>query len=360
MNDIHDMSLDNEKLIEEYDKEDILYGIEALPEQILLSWGETRDIAIPVSYTRCRNIVVAGMGGSGLGPHLFETTFFDTLKVPFEVINGYHLPKYVSSKTLVILSSFSGDTEEVCAAAKEAKAKKAKCLVITSGGWLERWAKKERVPMFKFVPGELAKQPRCGVGFSLGGVLGLLERASYVRISKSQIDKMIQAMYDVVNTCAFEVPSENNPAKIVAQEIGKFPLLIVASEHLHGNAHTMRNQISETAKHYAVNEDIPELNHFLLEGLGKPENFFKDFRILMIRSNLYDKRVQNRYDITADVFEKQGGVVMDYEAQGDTVLEECGELLQFGSFLAYYLAIQNKVNVYDIPFVDAFKKALKK
>jgi len=80
----------------------------------------------------------------------------------------------------------------------------------------------------------------------------------------------------------------------------------------------------------------------------------------MIKSKLYHPRVQKRFEITAEVFEKQGGQVVEYTANGDTFLEEMGELLQYGSFLSCYLALQNKVDPYNIPFVDWFKEQLDK
>jgi hypothetical protein len=87
---------------------------------------------------------VLGMGGSTLGSHVIKALYADTLPVPVEIVNGYHVPASVTAKTLVIVSSYSGTTEEPVAAGKEALAKKAKVVTISSGGTLKTWAEKNK------------------------------------------------------------------------------------------------------------------------------------------------------------------------------------------------------------------------
>jgi glucose/mannose-6-phosphate isomerase len=352
--------LDDIKTYEKQDPQEVSYGVEHLPEQIRIAWDGTREVKVPVGHKKCDRIVIAGMGGSALGPDIIQRALFSSLKVSLEVVRGYELPKYTNSKTLVILSSFSGNTEEIVSASKDAKAKKAKCMVITTGGKLKAFAKRVNCPLYTFAPGNLAKEPRLGVGFSFAGVLGLLERAGYIKLGERQVRGMTKAMSDVIDTCSLEINEDQNPAKIVAQELQDRSILLVASQHLLGNAHTLSNQINESAKQYSRHVELPEMNHHLMEGLSFPKGNFKNFSVLMIKSKLYHSRIQKRYDITADVFEKQGGKVIDYEVRGKTVLEECAELLQFGSFLSYYLGILNKVDLVAIPHVSYFKEKMKK
>lgn len=333
---------------------------ELLTQQISVAWEETRDIKLPASYQSVQNIVFAGMGGSALGAHILTSVFAKELKVPFEIVRSYTLPAYVGRKTLVILSSFSGSTEEVLAIAKEAKEKKALILVITSGGQLVQFMKKEKIPGYVFDPMDLASQPRMGLGFSVVGVLGLLERAKLLRITAKQIESMKHAMNDVIDSSALDVSLSTNPAKKVASSMKGKNILLVASGHLIGNVHAMANQINETGKQFAIYAELPELNHHLLEGLTIPKGGFGKFTVLMVRSSLYDKRIQKRFDITADLFEKQGGMVVDYEAGGGSLLEESAEVLQFGAYVAAYLSMLNNVDPYDIHWVDELKTRMKK
>ncbi|MFA6522005.1 MAG: SIS domain-containing protein [Patescibacteria group bacterium] len=352
--------LDSQKTYATFDKEEISYGIEHLPEQAKIAWDETRELVIPSNYRNCDRIVVVGMGGSALGPEIVQSVFFSKLRVPFELVRGYDVPGSVNSRTLVILSSFSGSTEEVIAAAKEARRHRAKMIVIATGGALLNFAKREHIPFYAFKPGDLAKEPRLGVGFSMVGILGILERAGLLKIATSEVKYMTQAMSDVVEGCRLEIKSEKNPAKITATELKDRNILIVSSEHLAGSAHLMANQINESSKQIAFSAEIPELNHHLMEGLANPDGEFAKWTVLMLKSPLYHPRIIKRYDVTATVFEKQGAEVIEYEVGGGSKLEECGEVMQFGSFVAYYLAMLNEVNPKEIPFVKYFKEQMGK
>jgi glucose/mannose-6-phosphate isomerase len=147
----------------------------------------------------------------------------------------------------------------------------------------------------------------------------------------------------------------------VAKECAGRPLLIIAAEHLVGNAHAFQNQVNETAKQICHYDTLPELNHHRLEGLTNPKGTFKGYTVLMVRSGLYHSRNQLRFDLTADVFEKLGAKVIDYNCGGGSRLEEVAELLQFGTFVSYYMSMLNKVDGPEkTPYVDWFKEKLAK
>ena len=314
--------LNDPKTYKTYDPEDIAYGIEKLSEQIQVAWADTRAMKFPKAYSTVTNIVVAGMGGSSLGGHMIQTACADRLKAPVHLLRDYNLPNWVSSKTLVIAVSYSGTTEEVLEVITHAKKAKAKIVAVAVGEKLKTYADKNKIPGYFFTPGELSKQPRLGLGFTLTGVLGMLERMNLIKINTKDIKGMCEAMGDVLDTCAVDVPAKENPAKTVAMELKDRAVLIVASEHLVGNAHALANQINENAKQFATYMEIPELNHHLMEGLGNPKDFFKKFSVLMLDSNHYHPHTHKRYDLTAQIFEKQGGVVIEYNANGKTRLEE--------------------------------------
>lgn len=348
--------LDDIKTYKKYDKQQITSCNERLPEQVTLAWEEASLIKAPAAYKNVSQIVFVGMGGSALGAQLIENVFCKELKVPLEIIRGYTLPHYVNRNSLVILSSFSGSTEEVLYAAQEAAKRGAKLFVITAGGKLAAFAKRKKIPAYIFEPGELAKQPRLGLGFSMIGVLAFLNRVGLVRVSTADIRRMRQAMDDVIDSCALDIPTKDNPAKIVAENLQNRAVIIVAAEHLVGNAHTLSNQINETGKQFATYLELPELNHHFLEGLTTPKSFFSRFSVLMLRSKLYHPRIQKRFDITSRIFERQGGEVVDYQANGKDQLEECGEILQFGGYVSCYLAMLSKVDPYSLPWVDELKR----
>ncbi len=348
------------KPVKKFEAKQLAACNELLTQQIALAWEETRSHKLPKAYGQVKNIVFVGMGGSSLGGHLLQSVFSDRLSLPFELVRNYTLPKYVNSKSLVILSSFSGTTEEVLVAASEAKKRRAKILVLTTGGNLAKLAKREGYAGYIFEPKDLAPEPRMGLGFSLIGAIGLLRAAGLLKVSASEIENLKRAMNEVIDSSAPDVSSNNNPAKQVALSLKDKSILLVAAEHLVGNAHVAQNQINETAKQFAVFAELPELNHHLLEGLTFPKGSFQKFAVLMIKSKLYSKKVSQRFEITADLLERQGGLIVEYVAGGGSKLEEVGELLQFSAYVAGYLSMLNKVDPMDIPWVEEFKAKMAK
>lgn len=347
--------LDQEKTYLNYDKEEISYGIDHMPEQFHEVYEQAKKLNIKGDY---KNIVLFGMGGSHLAPRMVKATLHDSLQVPFEIISDYKVPAYVGDGSLVILSSFSGSTEEVLEVAQIVQKTGAQIVAICSGGPLSEIAKEKELPLVQFEPGELAAQPRLGLGFSFSGTMGILEAAGLADFGTKKLQEMTLAMADVIAGSAIEIPASENPAKLVAEELQGRAVLIVASEHLIPNAHILQNQIDETAKQFALHLTLPELNHHFLEGLTFPKKFFKKFTVIMMRSKLYHARTQKRFDLTADIFESQGGQVVDYDLQGKSIHEEIAEALQFGSYVSYYMGMLNEVEPQFIPFVKELKQKM--
>lgn len=352
--------LDNPRVYAQYDADDIGFGIDRLAEQVRMAWHDAQEVNIPKTYTKVDHILVVGMGGSGLGAHILQDLFQRKSKVPFSLHHDYALPAWVHASTLVILSSYSGTTEEVLAAADDALRKKAKILVIAAEGTLVAWAKKHDVPAYIFTPGDLAKQPRLGLGFSLAGILGLLARINLAPVKEEDIRRAIAAMGEVTDLCANDVPFEENPAKQVAAAIADKQVFIVGAEHLSGNAHAFANQVDETGKQLATYFLLPELNHHLLEGFSHPKDSAKNTAVIFLHSSLYHPRTRKRFTVTADMIEELGARVVDYVARGKDLLEESCEVLQFSSYVSWYLAMVNKEETTAIPYVDAFKALMGK
>ncbi len=348
--------LDTSKTYTRFDPDGIGYGIEHLAEQVRMAWHDTRTMRLPPSYRRAKNVVVVGMGGSALGPEVLLHAWCKRFTVPITIVRGYTLPSWVNRDTLIVLSSFSGTTEEVLAVAEDARRRRLKVAVMTTGGLLAECATAAKWPTYLYAPAELAREPRFGLGFTMIGLLGILQAAGLTKAQDGDIRRLRSAMGDVLDTSAADVPTDENPAKMVAEALRGKPVMVFAAGHLVGNAHVFRNQLNETAKQFATYTALPEGNHHMLEGFTFPKGFAKTTTAVMVRSSLYHERVQKRFDVTADMLERMGVQVVDYMAGGKDALEECGEVLQFTSFVAYYLGLLNGMNAAKMPFVDEFKK----
>ena len=353
--------LDNIKKIKKLDSKNMLGSLESLSFQIEEVYEVAKKMKLSSDYKKINRILVMGMGGSALGAHIIKTFAFDFLKAPLEIINGYHLPAYADKNTLVICSSYSGSTEETLNAAEEAKNKKTKLLIICSGGKLGEFAKLNKIPALIFTPNNNpCGSPRMGLGYSIFGQLFLLDKVGLIKFGKKELDEVLQVIKISDSRFGINIPSINNPAKRLADEVFNKSVWYVGAEHLIGNAHVAGNQMNENAKRFSGYFTIPELNHHLLEGMIYPKNNGKNLVFLLLNSNFYDSRVQKRFVITADVLNKNKIKNITYDCYLKTKLGQVCEILVLGSYVSYYSGILQGIDPTAIPFVDYFKERLKK
>lgn len=350
------MVLDDLKRIAKLDPGGILASIEALPNQIAEAWDEARAVRLPKSFGDVCAVAVAGMGGSALGAHIARSVYGRDLGLPFSITNHYELPA-VDPYTLVILSSYSGNTEEVLSAAKQALVAKAKITVATTGGALAAWSHRHKVPGYIFTPAHNPSgAPRLGLGYGIFGFLGLLQAAGLIRLSQAEVSGAVSAARRAMKRFGVTISASRNPAKRLAHSLVSSGALVIAAEHLSGNGHALQNQIHETGKHFAAWFDLPELNHHLLEGLTHPRGM--RLHAVFLSSRKYHPRVRARLPVTSEVLKRQGIASTVFVTTEKTLLGEAVETLVFGSFVSFYLAILHGENPSFIPWVDYLKRRL--
>lgn len=351
------VNLDSKEEISKIDKGNILGSIKALPKQVEQTWSDFGKIDIPNACFLAKNVVVAGMGGSALGARVIDSLFVESDKVPIEIFNQYHLPKYVNKNTLVILSSYSGNTEEVLSDAKEALSKGAIIFGITTGGKLQKFLEDNNLNRYIFSPKyNPSNQPRMALGYSIISIMAILSKCGYIKVGKEDINSLVEDVNNKIKQ--FDVFVNNNSAKKAAKKLKDKIPIIVSSEHLVGSAHAFKNQLNENAKTFSVSFEIPELNHHLMEGLSNPP-YAKDLlNFIFYESRLYSPRVIKRFEITKKVLSKIGVEYITYKLQSNTKLKQAFELLIFGSFVQFYLSMLYGNDPSPIPWVDYFKKKL--
>ena len=339
----------------------MLGSIESVGLQCQQAWSEVKKIKIPPAYRRVKNIVINGMGGSALGGHVIVSLFQKQLRVPMHVINSYTLPGWVNRDTLYILSSYSGTTEEVLATFAEARRRHAKLLVICAGGQLGKLAKKFKIPAYIFEPRfNPCNQPRMGLGYSIIGQVALLRQCGLLSVSEGEFQSAVASVHAWHAKFGAKVPLKKNPAKKLASElVGRIPI-IMAAEHLSGNAHILANQLNENAKTFSAYFLLSELNHHLMEGLHFPRANRTMLRFVSLESGCYFPTMAKRFAITKKVLQKNRIKYSAYATRSRAAFAEVLEVLLFGSYANYYLALANKLDPSPILFVDYFKAALKR
>lgn len=355
------MNLNNPKEIKKLDKGLVSESIESLPKQIKQLIHEIKTIKIPTSYKKINNISVNGMGGSNLGARIIRSALSDRLNRSITITPGYEVPKHINQNTLYILSSYSGGTEETLSVIKELKKRKVKILGITSGGRLGKLMKKGNIPGIIFDPKEnLSGQPRLGLGYSIVGIILLLKKAGVLKINQKELLSIADNLKKQNLSLNINIEKAKNSAKKIAETIYQKQAVLIGAEFIVGNLHAMRNQMCENAKNFAYYLEVPDMNHFAMEGLAYPSENKKTLYFLFFDSALYHPKVKKRLTLTKKVVEKNGINSDIYKLKEKTPLGQAFELLQLGTWITYYLGCLNNVDPVKIPWVDWFKEQLKK
>lgn len=346
------IDLNDKQAISKIDKSNVYTSITHLSKQFQQAWDDTQKMDFPNSYKNVKNIVLCGMGGSAYAAYFIKALYGSKLNVPFELVNGYDLPGYVNEDTLVLLSSYSGSTEEVLSCADQAKQKNAKITAVASGSELAEFVKDNQLPAYIFIPlFNPSNQPRLGQGYMIFGHMGILAKLGFITIQAQEVIEAIAFLH-----------SKNEEIEAYGKDIAKKLIekipVVVAAEHLLGNAHTLRNQFNETGKTFSAYSIVSELNHHLMEGLVYPKERILTF--VVFRSSLYPASIQKRMVLTEEVIKKNNVNVLPVQIEGNTKLQQIFYALELGGYITFYLAILYGQDPSLIPWVDYFKQELKK
>jgi glucose/mannose-6-phosphate isomerase len=344
-------NLDSAEEIKKIDKGNVWGSILELPDQMLQAWEETKTHKVPETCKLSKNVVVAGMGGSALGGRIVDSLVADKARVPIEVFTEFRLPNYVNKDSFVILSSYSGNTEEILTVGREALNRGASIFCLATGGKLQEFMKENSLDGYIFEPKHNpSNQPRMGLGYAVVGVLAALAKCEFINLLESELFEAIEDLRTFI--------SDPAPAQKLAVSLQhKIPVL-VASEHLVGSAHAFKNQLNENAKTFACLFDLPELNHHLMEGLTNPTQAKKLLHFVFLESEVYSREVKIRYPLTQEVVKKNGVGFEIYQTRFPRKLPQILEILALGSLVSFYLALLYDLDPSPIPWVDYFKKAL--
>jgi glucose/mannose-6-phosphate isomerase len=292
---------------------------------------------------------------------MLRGVFGREIKRPITLVRNYHLPAFASKNSLVIVASYSGNTEEPMSCLKEAIRLKAKIVIIAGGGEAIKIAKKHKLPAI-IIDTDLnpSNQPRYGLGLQLGAVMGVLSQLKAIKVTYKEIARICERLEMAGSGLVPSADSKTNPAKQLAQALYGKMAFIAGSEHLSGNARVLANQINESAKQLAVPFAIPELNHHLLEAFSYPRKAVDACVFLSLDSALYSRPIKKRFAATEQVFGRLKIECLTLESLSGSKLDSILEILAIGSWTSFYLTMLNGENPAKIPWVDFFKKELNK
>ncbi len=322
--------------------------IDRFPKQLLeaLAIGANLpDIHCP---RQVNNIVISGMGGSGIGGLLLKDFLKSTLSIPLEVINDYNLPAICNENTLLICSSYSGNTEETLSAFAQAVDRNCMVACVSSGGRLSDLAHQHHFPVVT-VPGGMP--PRTCLGYSSVAQLFILYKSGI--ISNTFIKNIEQAA--ALLTTAKETIHQT--AKSIAVLVKDSIPVVYADTAINTVALRLKQQINENAKMLCYNLALPEMNHNeLVAYFEKHENL----SVIYLRHPAEHPQTAKRFTLVEELISDKIGCSATIYSDGNSFLENIFYLIHVGDWLSFYLAELNGVDPIKIEMLDWLKTALEK
>lgn len=322
--------------------------ITAFPQNMIdaLEIAEAQQFKQPANAIQ--NIVICGMGGSGIGGKIVAQWIEHEAKIPVTILQDYDLPAFVSTNSLVIGSSYSGNTEETMTSVKEAKNRGAHIIGITSGGEMEFFCTSNNYDCV-IVPG--GNPPRTATAFSIVQLINIFVQLGI--ISPSNLDE-IRNSYDLLI-------NETESIHALGAEIANFLFgkvgVIYTGPQYEAIAIRARQQFNENSKYLSWHHTIPEMNHNELVGWGGGDD---RFAVLMLHTGDMNPRNQKRYEISRDIIAKKAAGIMEIEAVGKTQIEKSFYLIHLVDWASYYLCGLNEADIMDIKVIDFLKDELSK
>ncbi len=337
------------------DPGNMLDRIKDLPKQVRDAWTIARAAQLPPAHGDVRNITVAGMGGSAIGGDLAAALLADELKVPMSVHRDYGLPAYVGRDSLVIASSYSGNTEESLSSFEEAQRRGARVLVLTTGGRIAELARAAKYPVVTF---SYSAQPRAALGYSLGLVLGVLSRLGFVRDLSADIDA---ALADVakLEERVHEGARTNDAKKLAIELYGRI-IFAYGAGVMGVMARRVKGQWNENAKNWGAFDVLPELNHNAVVGFPHPDVARDALTVLLLRSDRDNPRHKLRFDVTRELLDRANVPHKTLQFAGSNMLSELLQLTLFTDYVSFYVALLNGADPTPVKSIDYLKDRLAK
>lgn len=344
--------LDDLKLIHERDAQDALGIAEKQGQQYLHNFGFQWAPPQPIY-----DVVVAGMGGSGLAAKAYKVA--GDLQVPFEVVQEYDLPEYVHENTLLICSSYSGNTEETLSVFEQALDEdspypRPMIVVIASGGKLLERAQAEKLPYIQLPTGY---QPRYTFGYQYRALAEVMAATPLKDGEIPLLETAAQKLPVTMQSWLPTVPTKDNVAKQIALEVIGKSAVIYAGPKLWPAAYKWKISFNENAKQVAWAGQFPEFNHNEFLGWTKQPTQ-KPYAVIDLRSNLEHPQVQKRFAVTERLLSGLRPSPIVVEAQGEDLLDQLLSTIALGDYVSIYTALLNGLNPTPVDLVEKFKKLL--
>jgi len=297
---------------------------------------------------RFNAVVITGLGGSGIGGSLAAEWMSASSHTPIFVNKDYYLPAFVNENTLVIASSYSGNTEETLGALGQAIERKAEIAIITSGGRALELATENGFNAFVVEGGN---PPRSMLGFSITGLM------SFLSFYGLQTPDYVASWKEAIQAMRNDIDSIHVQAKAYAELLKNHCAVVYSTDGLAAMGERLRQQLNENAKMLGWSSAIPEMNHNELVGWAGGNS---NFAVILLRSDFEFDRNAIRADLNKDILLKRTPTVLEWRAPGSSLISQSLYLNHLGDWVSYYLSEIHKVDIMDIDVIGFLKSELGK
>lgn len=297
-----------------------------------------------------KQVLIAGLGGSGIGGKIVSQLVWDICEVPVQVVHDYRIPAWAGPDTLFVASTYSGNTEETLSALKEAMAAGAEVVCITSGGKLGAIAALEGLNVVE-IPG--GQPPRTSFGYNAMQQLFVLSAYGLI---PDTIDFAAQ-LDSAAALLRTESGAIRTMAAAVAKKINGTTPVIYADTWLEGAAIRLRQQINENAKTLCWHHVLPEMNHNELVAWAGGSDAFS---AIFLRTEEEHPGTARRMDLSKEIIGKYTSRLVEVWAQGNSRIERTYYLIHLGDWISFYMAVDKGADPMEIEVIDFFKSELAK
>lgn len=346
--------LDDERTLRAGDPSGMLEAVAGLPRQCTDGYSLAASAPDLPSAEGVENVAFCGMGGSAVAGDVLRVLSASRLGVPVQVIRSPELPEWCQPHTLIVVSSYSGDTAEAVSCLEEAIRRGCRVVAVTSGGEVAR--RTEELGLGRvLVPGGL--QPRAAVGLLTLGTLGALEVTGLLPSMREDVDECVHELEVLVDQLAPGVPTTINVAKQVAEAVGEAVPVVWGAEGLGAVAASRwKTQMNENAKVPAFASSLPELDHNEVVGWSRDRGH--GYLVVTLRHDGEHPDVAARWELSTRIVEDAGARTLEVWAHGRSALARLFSLVVVGDFASTYLGIARGVDPTPVDAIARLKAAL--
>jgi glucose/mannose-6-phosphate isomerase len=317
-------------------------------QQVESAWNNKIDIGT-LKDKKFNSIIVSGLGGSAISADLMSNFLGSELTIPFVVNRNYSLPSFADQNTLLIVSSYSGNTEETISVFNEGIRRKCYIICITTGGKIGKTASENSIPVVKVTSGF---QPRYSLGLSFFSLLKILQELNIV----SSQDSVVKRIITLWKEKGIDLSKETNKAIDIANQlIGFIPLIYSAADITSAVGYRLKCQFNENSKLHSFCNVIPELNHN--EIIGWESFLEKQFntKLILILDKAYHSQIKKRFTITSSLASCEK---IHLESNEDDFKLRLMDLVYLGDWISYYLALFRGYDPTEIENINILKEKL--